>query len=352
MKKLILLLSFALSMLTASIIGQVSGLNPFMVFGGLALISGIVSMAAPIGVALMALEKEIWVNYVMENLFKDNEFLNYCYNADEFVVAGKIVHIPQAGAPSSVARNRSQLPATVTKRTDIDIVYVLEEFTSDPRLIDNAETIELSYPKMENCIGEDVSAVKDLVADWMLWRWAQEASAYIIRTTGGSVVATAPGATGNRKKFLKEDLKKARATMNKAGASKQNRYALFPSDLYEQLTDDADLLKRDYAQELNLPEGVIAKLYGFYILDRASVVYYTASLAKKEPGATGATTDHEAVLCWQKDCVERAIGTVKVFNEDDSPLYYGNIFSSLLRSGGRIRRNDNKGVVAIVQDTI
>lgn len=48
--------------------------------------------------------------------------------------------------------------------------------------------------------------------------------------------------------------------------------------------------------------------------------------------------------------VARAIGEVKVFTEKDDPLYYGDIWSMIVRAGGRKIREDNKGVVAIVQD--
>ena len=36
-------------------------------------------------------------------------------------------------------------------------------------------------------------------------------------------------------------------------------------------------------------------------------------------------------------------------DDEGNPLYYGDIYSFLLRLGGRIRRADNKGVLAIVQ---
>jgi hypothetical protein len=47
--------------------------------------------------------------------------------------------------------------------------------------------------------------------------------------------------------------------------------------------------------------------------------------------------------------VERAIGTVNFFERIADPTYYGDIYSYLLRAGGRIRRNDSKGVAVIVQ---
>ncbi len=44
----------------------------------------------------MAIQKEIWEKSIVEGLFAPNSFLSKAFNADEYVEAGKIVHIPQA----------------------------------------------------------------------------------------------------------------------------------------------------------------------------------------------------------------------------------------------------------------
>ena len=71
-----------------------------------------------------------------------------------------------------------------------------------------------------------------------------------------------------------------------------------------------------------------------------------------EPGGEGNSPDCAAVLCWHKNSVENALGQVKFFEDEGNPQYYGDIYSALVRMGGRIRREDQKGVVAIVQDLV
>lgn len=304
----------------------------------------------------MAIQKELWTDYIMGNLFKNNEFLNYAFNADQHVLAGKVVHIPQAGAKPGVKKNRTELPAAVTRRTDVDVTYAIDEYTLNPTLIPNADTIELSYDKMDSVMTENMETLQEFTAEGMLYNWRVEDAAYILRTTGPAVAATASGATGNRKKLLKEDLKRAQALMNKLNISRQDRYALIPSDLYSQLLDDADLMKRDNSKELDLPNGVVMRLYGFNLMERSKVLIYTnaATPVAKDPDPdvfVEAATDNDAILCWQKNCVERALGTVDFFEDLGNPLYYGDIYSGLVRMGGRKRRQDAKGVVAIVQDS-
>jgi len=69
----------------------------------------------------------------------------------------------------------------------------------------------------------------------------------------------------------------------------------------------------------------------------------------KAPDADGATTDNGAVICWQQNAVEKAEGDIKFFETINDPINYGDIYSALVRLGGRIRRDDEKGIVAIVQ---
>lgn len=47
----------------------------------------------------MAIQKEIWAQSIVEGLFASNSFLSKAFNADEYVNAGKIVHIPRPVRP-------------------------------------------------------------------------------------------------------------------------------------------------------------------------------------------------------------------------------------------------------------
>lgn len=278
--------------------------------------------------------------------------MGFSVNADEYVLAGKIVHIPQAGAASGVVKNRTSLPANVVKRTDTDVVYALDEYTSNPVLIPNIDTLQLSYNKRDSVLSQDKQTLSETVAEEMLRSWAPTTATQIIRTSGAASAATADGATGNRKLFVKEDLMTARTRMNKANVPKAGRVSLIPSDLYDQLQRDKDLLLRDYAGEVDVKNGIITRLFGFNLMERSGVLKYTnaATPVVKDPGAATAATDNDAVLCWQQGFVERALGTVDMFERLNDPQFYGDVYSFLVMYGGRIRRADGKGVYAIVQD--
>lgn len=297
----------------------------------------------------MPIEREIWETEIVEKTYAANPHLALCVNADQYVLAGKVVHIPQAGAAPGVAKNRSTLPATVTRRTDTDITYPLDEFTSDPVLIADAEKAELSYDKLASVLADTTLALGETVGVTTLRNWAPS-SARIIRTSGEGVEAHLEGAKGKRKKLLLADLKKAQKQMNKDNVPTAGRYAIIDADMMDQLTDQlSESQSRDFSRAYDEKEGVVGKLFGFSILSRSFVLAYNGSVVK-EPGSVGLAPDCGGVLCWHTSSVESAKGEVKFFDGSGNPTYYGDIYSALVRLGGRIRREDQKGVVAIVQD--
>lgn len=86
-------------------------------------------------------------------------------------------------------------------------------------------------------------------------------------------------------------------------------------------------------------------------MTRSTVALYDATKTKKAWSAEGAATDLAAALAWHEQSVCRALGEVKAFENEGDPTFYGDIYSFLVRAGGRILRSDNKGVAAIVQGT-
>lgn len=303
----------------------------------------------------MAIQVEIWEKDIVEGLFADNAFLNFAYNADQYVLQGKVVHIPQAGASAGTTVNRSELPATVTQRTDVDITYAIDEITSDPVLIPNADTVELSYNKRTSVTEQMRKTMYEVSALNMLYRWAPSLGDRMIRTTGSAVPAHLPSATGSRNALTLADVKKAQKQFNKDNVPSAERYLMVDAEMYDQLTNDMTANQnRDFLAAYDEKNGILGRIYGFNVIMRSQVMRYTnaATPAKKAWSATGAATDNAAAICWQKQSVERALGDVKFFEKLGDPQYYGDIYSALIRLGGRIRRNDNIGVLAIVQAVV
>lgn len=337
-------------LIVTMLVSSVTGLAAPLVGGGLYAAS---MFPKPKNVSFMALDVEIWKPWIVDTLFKDNQFLNFARNADEHVLAGSVVHIPQSGAASSIEKNRSSLPATVAQRTDTDITYNLDEYTSDPRLITDAETI-LSYNKMDSAMGQDMKAISQLVAEWMLYAWAPTTAARYVRTTGATSPAYTTDGTGVRKLLTLVDVKNAFKMLNKDNVPMDGRYMIMDADMYNQLLTLLDATTyTDFSKYFDAATGVVGKLYSFNIIVRSTALVYTSAspAVKKAPGAAGAATDHGAALFFHRDWVERAIGDTKIFEKVKDPTYYGDIYSLLIRAGGRSVETNSIGVGALIQET-
>lgn len=349
-KKLIVLIcATVFNVVSASAISVASGLP----MAGILAVGGALSLfgGTTAGALNMGLQVEIWHKSIVGNLFADNSFLSKAFNADDYV-NDKKVHIPNAGAPSKVKKNRATVPAAVNKRTDRDVEYELDEYTTDPIYIPNAETVELSYNKRESVIKEDRAAIHDAVADGFLYRWSPKA-AFVIRTTGSAVDAHLKGATGSRKGCTVKDFESAMTRMNAANIDQNGRYALLDAQMYSQLINDMTKHESIAFHALaDVKNGVIGKLFTFNVMLRSKSLAYTAALAAidREPDHDFAATDHAGGLFWQDGCVCRSLGLVKMFGNEGDPTYYGDIYSFLLRAGGTIMRYDGEGVIALVQD--
>lgn len=348
--KLIALMSAILfNIVAGTAIAAATGFNPLAVIGGGTALSAFIKPVA--GAMPMAIQKEIWMNSIVEGLFADNTFLSKAFNADEFVNQGKTVHIPNAGAPSSVKKNRSEFPATVKSRTDIDLTFKLDSYTTDPIKIDLAESVELSYNKRESVLSQDKAKLKEVVSEGVLFEWLEGATKSL-RTTGLAVEAHTDSATGNRKAFTKAEVKKAMTQFNIDNVPAEGRYMLIDAVMYDQLIDSlTDKESTAFHAAADIKNGVIGKLLTFNIMMRSKVGRYTGSGTNKSWETGGAATDNAVGLAWHFNSLCRALGEVVPYEELNSPTYYGDIYSFEIRYGGRAMRNDVKGLLAIVQDT-
>lgn len=346
------ILSLFVSLLFAVFAGgalAVSSGLPVMPVSGVLFAASFVKM--PSGVLPMAIQKEIWMTSIVEGLFADNSFLSKAFNADEFVNAGKTVHIPNAGAASAVEKNRSSLPASVTTRSDVDLSFNLDEFTTDPIRIPNTETVELSYNKRESVLRTDKAKLVETVSNEFTYYWSPT-STYSLRTTGSAVLAHTPSATNYRKAFTKADVKAAMDNFNAKDVPQEGRYMLVDAVMYGQLLDSLTTQEAmAFHNQVNVAQGVLGKIYTFNIMMRSKAARYTGALNAKAWTSSGAATDHAAVLAWHENSVCRALGEVVVFDNPGDATYYGDILSFLVRAGGRAMRNGVEGLLAIIQDT-
>lgn len=303
----------------------------------------------------MALQKEIWINDIQENLYANNLFLGQVGLDHSAFVNFKTVHIPQAGARPSVTANRSTLPATIAARTDAEITYSMSEYTTDPLLLPNIDTLQLSYDKRMSLLSNSIATLSDTISNKTLYAWSP-LLANSIRTSGTAVAtALAPSATGTRNSFTLADLRAAVRILDKSNFNpNEERFLILPADMYWQLMGDPGISQYLQLGQDTQINGKLPMLLGCRIVVRSSVNVYDTAGVIKATADTGipsapAATDNYAALLISKSAASRALGDIKVFAQMDRPDYYGSIFSALVMHGATKIRTNGEGIVGIIQ---
>ena len=264
----------------------------------------------------MALQKEIWLADIIEPLFASNTFAARAVDHSAFVT-NKRVHVPNAGAPPAVVKNRAELPATATQRADADLDYAIAEYTTDPVHIVHAEEVELSYDKRQSVIASMRSALADKVHLDLLDAWIGGANSMTKETLDKDGVLELMTA------FDEQDVPQTGRCL-----------ILTPTAYATLLMSLTNFEGQSFLASANAQTGVVGRLYGFDVYQRSAV-------------SADAATNNVYALAWQENSVSRALGATELFTDDQNPLYYGDILSALVRAGGAVARADKKGVLSV-----
>ena len=279
----------------------------------------------------MALQVEIWVKSIIEGLFANNTFAARSVDHSEFV-NNKTVHVPNAGAAPNVEKNRTVFPASVTKREDVDLKYDMDEYTVDPVRISHAEQVELSHDKRESIVRQSRRKLAQDIYDSIIYDWIPE-GVKAVETLGAAVAAHIKGATGNRKLMTKKTVEELQTLFDEQDLPEEGRCILLDARMYNQLMNSMT-----DAEQNNF-------------LNCAEVAKVATDGTVKPWSAAAAATDCAAGLAWHEDCVSRALGESVLFDDENNPLFYGDIISFLQRAGGSSIRADKVGIVLIKQGT-
>ncbi len=300
----------------------------------------------------MALNISIWQTTLVENFYPDNGFASKSVDDSAFVSTHKVI-IPNAGAPSKVQKNRTVKPASVNQRTDNDLEYEIDELTTDPIYIPNIDTVELSYDKRTSIISNDRAQLQNAAHENLLERWGKGVPASNVLLTSGTTerdAHTSETATGKRKRITKNDLLAIMTRMDADNMPEEGRYLLLDAHMYADLL--ADLSESDkwmFQNSADVQRGVLGNLWGLNIMKRSKVLRVKNDKTLLPWGEDAVAGELAAALAWHDKSVSRALGEVKMFDSTNNPLYYGDIYSFLLRTGGSVRRYDKKGVYLLAE---
>ena len=291
---------------------------------------------------------------IQSELFPNNEFYKNSRFDGKAAADQKTVEIPQAGAVN-ITKNPvvGDGGLSTSGRTDDKRTYDLDEYAAGPHFITDKNQMETSYDKRADMVKAISGALNARVADELAVAWSAVGAAHIIRTSGANDAGSLPNgtATGTRKELTLVDVVAAMTKLDKDDCPSQGRIMVLPAGMYGELMTISEFIEAQKFGKANLPEGAIGKLLGFDVFMRSRVATFdnTGTPVVKAVGAAEAVSDNGSILCYHKDFVRRAEGTVKVFLNPGRAEYLGDLMSAAVRAGGTHGRNDLKGVVSIVQ---
>jgi hypothetical protein len=237
------------------------------------------------------------------------------------------------------------------------LTYALDTYYALPRQIQDIEKYEISYDKRQSVVGEDTAQLIQSAMDGLLYRWAPAATNVVECIGAANTDLIDMTATGTRNGMNKEAFDVVAKKFAQNNLTGQKMTALLTANHYHQFFNSlSEGEKTNFGAFADPKTGIVGKYKNIDILMRSTVLRYRkvsgvwTVIDEQSDSFTANAADCEASLFYVESAVERALGDVKIFDDNGNPLYYGDVFSANLRLGGRIRRV--AGVYAAVSPVV
>lgn len=284
------------------------------------------------------LEKEVWVNQLMEGFYPDSAFLKYVRDFSH-LSENDAINLSEAGVDPVVMINNTTYPIKIVQRVDTPIRIELDKFETENTLVRRPDVIEYSYDQLESVIMGHRNTLRLRTAEKAAHAFSPEGD-----TVETPVIKTTGAAKGTRKMLTFDDVLNLKERFDNAGIPLEKRYlVLHPSHV----TDLLQLDIKAFKDMMDVVNGQPKRFAGFGILQFAKTATYDfLAMTKKafasEPGAN----DTFSSLAFYGDEVMKADGEVYMYMREDDPEERGTIVGFDKRFIALPIRN--KGIGAIV----
>jgi hypothetical protein len=301
----------------------------------------------------MAIQKELWLPRIEENLFQKYELLSTFASDDSIYANNKTIHLPSAGTTPSITKGNGVYPVAIGERTDQEVTYNLTNYEIGPIRLGWADQLQLSYDKSQSITNDFMGGLGDRVIREMLVSFYHRTAGTYVETTGATATAHSPSATSNRHALTGANVLSAALILDKQQIPMSDRFLLLDATMFYQLLTDMNYTAERVEVNPNGLSILIPPIYGFRVVQLPHVGHIVAATGAIRPvGHVGATTDEAVGLAIHKQAVSFAKTGVEGFVQQNSPEYFADLLSASVWAGGSYRRYDKYGVVPIIGDTI
>lgn len=253
----------------------------------------------------------------------------------------------------------NQLPLSIETSTDTKKTYNTTLIYCQPLLIDSQSELLVNYSKRQTKQEQQAGELNNKIAAYAAYHWSPTAKGNILSTTGDARQSNVQGITSNRKALLKDDLLKLHNLMMRMNVSGVGGkwYGMVTPDMYSDLLkvpEFIDFYKTGFTNKLE--KGIVGIILGIEIFVRTTEeghagILYKADGTPMQSDAEVKDTLLTGGLFWNDKMVCRAEGALRTVVNENAPGYMGGtIIECFTRFGADIIRDDQKGVIALLED--
>jgi hypothetical protein len=286
---------------------------PAVAAGG-SLVTGTLMSSLPSGITMMAIQKQIWTDKLMEGFYPKDDFLMASVDMSELVDYNTI-NLAEAGVDPTVLIDNTTYPINAATRSDVPLSITLKTLDTESTIVRNIEKKELSYNKMESVVRAHRNALRKGAIKLAAHYWAPSSDG-----TYTPVIAASGDLSNGYKKLKFEDILIIRAKLMALDID-ISRVNIMLNPRHE-----TDLLEQD----MKLYKEIIASGNIFnmkYYVNSQTPRFNASTGAKVAYGAAPAVTDTIATTLWVTDEVMKADGSVDVFAKYNDPDQKGDVIN-------------------------
>jgi len=292
------------------------------------------------------LEKEIWINQIMENFYPDSSFLQYGMDFSS-LVDNNAINLAEAGVDPKVLINNTAYPITVLQRNDTALRIELDKFETENTLVRRPDVIQYAYNQLESVLMGHRNQLRAKTAERAAHAYAPyEDTDYtpVILTTG---IADNTG----HKTLTFNDILSLKERFDSMEIPIEQRFlVLHPSHVTDLIRLDTKWFK-DITDIVN---GQPKRFAGFGMLQFSRMPYYDLATMKKMPfGSTPTAGFGYCSFAFQAGEVMKADGDIYMYMHLDDPKERATIVGFDKRFIAVPIRNKGIGAIvsAIADDT-
>lgn len=261
----------------------------------------------------MAIEKQIWIDAIMEGFMPDTSFLADSVDMSEFVDNNSI-NLAEAGVDPIVLIDNTNYPVATAARADLPLNLALHTFDTENTVVRNIEKKELAYNKVDSVVRSHKNALLKKESAFAAYNWCPTKNSDLTPVIGTLGAVNRAG----YKALSFEDLLAMIA-----------KYRMLDVDIADIVAvlhpiHHADLQAEDLKLYKNMLET--GKIFGVSTKSFSKTATFDATTGqKKAMGAASAENDTISSLVYAKTHVMHAVGTTDVFSTLNDPGARGDI---------------------------